>query len=532
MSRSRRSPSGQLGYHDRKELHGSQGRRPEKAADRHNEKEQCLNEHAITEIETIQFNYEKMTRKWIESEKQRLALQRRVQDLEAQQQPPSPEEFGGGTRHHQEYRRAESYRGLEGESQSLSPTPSDILSSIESDDGSAVGRYYDDTRSSRSDSGSDGYQGDSEVAPRRSKLRYRSVPQAKDSKRPRSLSPKLLASLSRARARRRSAEWVRRQRKEEQRRRKGRGTRFSPEYISDSGSNSSAASSQVSIPASVLAARGPSPHRRVPRRSRTPNIERLPAEIARQIMPRMFVPSRDGLAFLWESIWTHNHFPQGAHEVSFSVADLQGYFDGYDISEDFALRGARSGEVYSALMKMPDLRNRTCHFAPRTDAHYLRMVKNAQRRRRTGQITEADEMRDAINRLVGASPLQPDSAEWYREAMKPACDLASVLRDDEAMAALDDLYDRVENRAWEMLRAVEEIAAVRWWDQPSEKDEERRREMDQSMLRDLMRELPEELHVSLRMFFETVGLGEHEWPDLVRRAARAWRETTGEVYTG
>ncbi|KAK8047939.1 hypothetical protein PG996_016003 [Apiospora saccharicola] len=525
-------------------MHGSQGGRPERAAGRRNEKEQCLNEHAITEIESIQSNYEKMTRKWIESEKQRLALRRRVQDLEAQEkQRPSPEAVGRGIRQHQKYRRAESHRGLERESQSLSPTPSDILSSIESDDGSVDGRYYDDTRSSNSDSGSDGYQGDSEARPRRAKIRYRPVPQAKDSKRPRALSPKLLASLSRARARRRSAQWVRRQRKEEQRRRKGKGTRYSPEYISDSSSISSAASSQGSIPASVIAARGSSsPHSRVPRRSRTPNIERLPAETARQIQPRMFIPSRDGLAFLWESMsiaqhafynaaleqwpgWTRNHFPQGAHEVSFSAADLQGYFDGYeDVGEDFALRGARSGEVYAALTKMADLRNRTCHFPPRTDAHY---------RRKTGQITEADEMRDAIGRLVGASPLQPDSAEWYREATKPACDLASVLRDDEAMAALDDLYDRVENRAWEMLRAVEEIAVVRWWeDQPSEKDEDRRREMDQSRLRDLMRDLPEELHVPLRLFFETVGLGEQGWPDLVRRAARAWRETEGEVYTG
>ncbi|KAK8002130.1 hypothetical protein PG991_014352 [Apiospora marii] len=495
------------------------------------EKAQHLDEHAITEIEWIQSNYQKMAGKWIESEKQKLALQRRVQDLEAQQKPSSSSaETGRELRQYRASQRARKYRRLD----RRSPSPNDILPSTENDGG------YD-TRSSSVESGSDGYQGDSEAAPRRLKLRPQPVSRTQGRK-PRALSPKMLASLSRARARHRSAQWVRRQQKEEQRRRK-RGKRSSPIHISDYSSDTSAASSQRSIPATVFSAPRPSSHRPVQRRSRSPNIERLPAEAARKILPRMFIPSRDGLAFLWEAIsiaqhcfyaaalerwpdWTEAQFPQGAHELSFGTKDLEGYFDGYLIGEELALRDASSREVYAAVSAMANLRNRTCHFPPRSDAHYLRMARSRRKRRETGA---AYEIRDAIDGLVAdAWAAQPDSAGWYRDAMAPACNLASVLNDEGAMAALDDLYDRVENRAWEMLRAVEEIAAFRDdGRQPRGGHEERRREMDQSMMRDMMRALPEELHAPLRMFIETVKAEDLGWPEMIRRAAVVWRETRG-----
>lgn len=273
----------------------------------------------------------------------------------------------------------------------------------------------------------------------------------------------------------------------------------------------------------------------------TPKIERLPTEVARQILPRMFIPSRAGLAFVWESMsiaqhcfydaalerwpdWTHAQFPQGAHEVSFSMLDLQGYFDGFIVSEELAWWGATSRQVYVTLMQMASLRNRTCHFPPRSDAHYLWMQKQ---RKKTGTLTGADEMRDVIHGLVAAAgPFAPDSAGWYCETMAPACNLASVLNDDRAMQALDDLYDPIENRAWAMLRAVEGIAALRDDRKLYGKDRYRRREMDRSRMRDTVRALPEELHVPLRIFFETVGLQDEGWPELIRRAALVWRETT------
>lgn len=491
-------------------------RRPEKAP--------CLDEHTIAEIEWVQSNYQKMARKWIESEKQKLALERRVQGLEAQQKPSSfPEEAGRETKQHKASQSARRYQRLG----RRSPSPNDILPTIESDGDSVVGGGHD-ARSNSVESGSDGYQGDTEAAPPKSKPRFRPAPPTKEGRKPRTLSPKVLASLSRARARHRCARWVRGQRKEEQRRRK-RGTRSSPIQISsDSSSDTSAASSQGSIPASVMTHRSPAP-----RRSRTPNVERLPAEAARRILPRMFVPSRDGLAFLWEALsiaqrcfydaalaawpdWTRALFPQGAHEVSFGQPDLLGYLAGYDVRADLALRGADSVAVYAALREMPRLRNRACHFPPRADAHYVRT-------RGETKPTGADE-----RRLVADGVCPPDSAGWYREAMMPACHLASVLGDEEAMAALDDLYDRVEHRAWAMLRAIEEIAACRRWGPPGEKqheDRRRRRESDRSTLRDKLRALPEELRVPLRMFFETVELGDLGWPETIRRAAVVWRET-------
>ncbi|KAK8066842.1 hypothetical protein PG997_013589 [Apiospora hydei] len=324
----------------------------------------------MSEIEWIQANYNKMARKWIESEKQRLILQRRIDDLEVKQSssPETLEESrplkpgrrsntpNGRVRQRKAEQRAKAHKRHRRASSSPPPSSrdilsSDILSSIESDDSWSVGRR-DGELDDDTDSGGEGYRADSETAPRNSD------------------------SLS----------------------------------------------------------------------------------IAQQCFYHAALET-------WPA-WTRDLFPQGAHEVSFGALDLLGYFAGYSVGDgDFAMRGASSREVFHALMGMTDLRNRTCHFPPRSDAHYLRMMRGWQRRR-TPQ-TAAEEVRFAIEEQQGTWagtgsgnwPFEPDCAGWYCEAMAAARNLARVLDEEAAMRALDDLYDRVEDHAWAMLRAIEDIAA-------------------------------------------------------------------------
>ncbi|KAK7965839.1 uncharacterized protein PG986_000116 [Apiospora aurea] len=274
----------------------------------------------------------------------------------------------------------------------------------------------------------------------------------------------------------------------------------------------------------------------------------------------MFIPSRAGLSILQESLsiaqqcfyhaaldewpfWTRDLFPQGAHEVSFGALDLLGYFAGYSVGDgDFAMRGAGSCEVFHALMDMTDLRNRTCHFPPRSDAHYLRTVRGG-RRHRTPQ-TAAEEVRYAIEeeqrqRGMGAGmgsgnwPFEPDCAGWYCETMAAARNLARVLDDEAAMRALDDLYGRVEDQAWAMLCAVEEIAAVRagvcgeGHNTSSNEEEEEEGGEEKDRRGAMMRAVPEELLVPIDMFFQTVEVRDRGWPEIIRQAAVVWSETNG-----
>ncbi|KAK8017803.1 hypothetical protein PG993_014129 [Apiospora rasikravindrae] len=263
----------------------------------------------------------------------------------------------------------------------------------------------------------------------------------------------------------------------------------------------------------------------------------------------MFIPTRAGLAILWEAMtiaqqcfyraaldewptWTHDLFPQGAHEVSFGAPDLLSYFHSYSVGEgDFELRGSSSHDVFQAIMGMTDLRNRTCHFPPRSDANYMRMRQGRRRR-----ATAADELRYGIEAQQGAWtgsinwPFEPDCAGWYYETMTAARNLASVLDDEDAVWALDKLSDRVEDQAWAMLRALEEIAAfwecrdrghgVRGPNKKEQKEQADRREVGRAM----MRGLPEELRVPVDMFLRTVEVSDHgSWPEIIRHAAMVWK---------
>ncbi|KAK6835086.1 hypothetical protein PG987_009780 [Apiospora arundinis] len=498
-------------------------------------KRRYLDERAMADIEWIHSNYEKMASKWVEAKKENLILQRKIADLEAQK-PSSPvlrqpkttrpttrsTSLVRGTQRRKTNLKAKVCQRFRRISRSAPSSADSILSSIESDSSWDAGSRNTEL----SDSGSDGYQGDCEAVPKRSPLRLSSGPR-KNNRTSRALSPRILASLSRARARRRSSREARRQHKKEQRPTHQRTSQSPPRYYKNS--------SSPDLPDSPTAPFPSLERRAAPRRNR-----------AREILPRMFIPSRDGLAVLRDALsiaqhvfhdaareawpcWTRDTFPQGAHEVSFSLLDIEGYFAGYSIRDgDFALRGAASQKVFHAVRDVSWLRNRTCHFPPRSDKGYYYYPGNAPFSTTTLSAVAAagkgGDVRAAL--MEGFSwPFDPDCAGWYWEAMSSAWRLARLLGDREALEALERLNDRVEDCAWAMLQRVEEIAAVRGlgdgsWDEAMEARGE--------VVRATMRAIPEELCVPLDMFFKTVRQSDDSWPLMIREAARVWEWTNAE----
>ena len=508
-----------------------------------NDKMKGLDERAIAEIERIQGNFEIMARNWVQAEKKNLALQRMIKEIEAQKpsssvvvEPPEATRPRGKaistaeqTRQRNISHWAKGYRILRNASRSPPPSPRELLSSIENENNSSA----TDSTIALSDSGSDGYQGDSEASSRKFVLRPSPVPRTKI-RSPRGLSLKTLATPSRARARRRSAREVCKQRKEERRPKRTRTSPTPPEDIKTRFPSRSSVSSLPSAPASQYPQLPPfSGDTRTPNpllvRPPSPfNIERLPAHVAQEILLRIHIPSRDGLSILWEAItiaqhafydaalewspkWTHDLFPQGAHEVSFSMSDIEAYFARYSIGEgDFAPRGADSHKVLRAVRAMSHLRNRTCHFPPRSDArhHDLDKMPAAQ----AGHDGYRDALREGFS-----WPFGPDCAGWYYEATSVAWRLAETLADDGALAALDRLHDRIEDLAWSMLRAVEEVAALRAAEGGRGRAETR--EERREVARARVRALPLGLRVPLDMFFKDVKQNDHSWPLMIRDTA-------------
>ncbi|KAK8855071.1 hypothetical protein PGQ11_010983 [Apiospora arundinis] len=543
------------GYHDTDERDDVQLKhcvQPTKGKGSGKAKRKYPDERAIAEIEWIHSNYEKMANKWVEAKKENLVLQRKIADLEAQK-PSSPvlrqpkttrpttrsKSLVRGTQRRKTNLKIKVCQRLRRISRSAPSSADTILSSIESDSSWDAGSRNTEL----SDSGSDGYQGDCEAVPKRSSLRLGSVPR-KNNRTSRALSPRILASLSRARARRRSSHEARRQRKKEQRPTRQQPSRSPPRYYRNS-SSPDLSDSPVSTSPYPRGPRTPSPLSRRPPSPHS-SVERLPAEIAREILPRMFIPSRDGLAALREALsiaqhvfhdaareawpcWTRDTFPQGAHEVSFSLLDIEGYFAGYSIRDgDFVLRGAASQKVFHAVRDVSWLRNRTCHFPPRSDKGYYYYPGNAPFGTTTLSAVAAagkgGDVRAAL--MEGFSwPFDPDCAGWYWEAMSSAWRVARLLGDREALEALERLNDRVEDCAWAMLQRLEEIAAVRGlgdgsWDEAMEARGE--------VVRATMRAIPEELCVPLDMFFKTVRQSDDSWPLMIREAARVWEWTNAE----